>query len=334
MSGLPAFWLRQSPDWRARVLWPLAEVYGRLMRLRRYGYQQGWLGRGRLPVPVVVVGNIFVGGTGKTPLVAWTTRALESMGRRPGIVSRGYGGRSRSWPRRVYPDSDPEAVGDEPLLLARRTGRPVAVGPDRIAAARMLIEAGCDVLVSDDGLQHYRLPRTLEWVVCDGRRGLGNGLCLPAGPLREPADRLDSVDLVISNGRAPGLTPWWFDLVPGPLQPLGAGQGPAPEPGATVHGVAGIGHPERFFATLEAQGYRVIKHPFPDHHRYQAEALRFGDHRPVIMTEKDAVKCTGIAPVQSWYLPVEARPEPATRERLEDDLARLHPITTGDPNHR
>ncbi|ABI56783.1 tetraacyldisaccharide 4'-kinase [Alkalilimnicola ehrlichii MLHE-1] len=329
MSELPAFWLRRPPDWRAHALRPLAALYGGVMRLRRYGYRKGWIRRGRLPVPVVVVGNIFVGGTGKTPLVAWIADTLAAMGRRPGIVSRGYGGRSREWPRRVAADSDPAEVGDEPLLLARGTGCPVAVGPDRVAAAQLLLAAGCDVVVSDDGLQHYRLPRALELVVCDGHRGLGNGLCLPAGPLREPADRLADVDMVISNGRAPALTPWWFELVPGPLRPLAADAAPegGPEPGTTVHAVAGIGHPARFFATLEGLGYRVIPHPFPDHHPYRAGELRFGDDRPVIMTEKDAVKCAGLAPARSWFLPVEARPEPATRERLEASLARLHSLT-------
>lgn len=325
MATLPGFWLQRRLTWQARLLWPLGALYGLIARARRHAYRAGWLRRGEVDVPVVVVGNIFVGGTGKTPMVAWVVRRLQALGRNPGIVSRGYGGRARTWPQDVHPDSDPVRVGDEPLLLARQTGCPVVVGPDRVAAAQRLVAAGCDVIVSDDGLQHYRLPRALELAICDGARGLGNGLCLPAGPLREPPARLATVDLVISNGRAPELTPAWFDLVPGRLHPAGpqAAGARSPAPGATVDAVAGIGHPERFFATLETMDYRVIRHSFPDHHAYQPADLAFAGERPVVMTEKDAVKCARFAAEDTWYLPVEARPDKTTTEKLEARLAGL-----------
>lgn len=326
MGGLPEFWLRHPPGWQARVLWPLGTLYGLIARLRRHAYHSGWLRRGHVRVPVVVVGNIFVGGTGKTPMVAWVVRRLQASGWQPGIVSRGYGGRATSWPQTVLPDSDPALVGDEPLLLARQTGCPVAVGPDRVAAARRVVAAGCDVIVSDDGLQHYRLPRAVELVICDGARKLGNGLCLPAGPLREAPGRLATVDLVLSNGHAPELTPYWFDLVPGAMRPVApkAVGAPRPAPGETVNAVAGIGHPERFFGTLEAMGYRVIRHSFPDHHAYRPDDLAFAGQWPVVMTEKDAVKCAGFAGENSWYLPVEARPDAQTASQLDACLARLN----------
>ena len=328
-GGLPGFWLRDPPDWRARLLQPLAALYRHAASRRRKRRQIGRLTRDGRTIPVLVVGNLFVGGTGKTPVVAWAASALAERGFRPGIVSRGYGGRARHWPQRVTPESDASRVGDEPALLARRTGLPVAVGPDRVAAARLLIDEGCDVLVSDDGLQHYRLPRTVEWVVFDGVRGVGNGLCLPAGPLREPLSRLQSVDLVLANGRADGLTPWWFALTPGTPRPVTAAvpesEGP-PHPPQTVHAVAGIGNPERFFSSLEDRGHTLIRHPFPDHHPYRREDLDFADEHPILMTEKDAVKCAHMDLPRGWYLPVVADPAPETRTRM---LASLDALTAG-----
>lgn len=311
MASLPRFWLQGG--WPAATLAPLGAAVAALARRRRELYRAGRRPSERLSVPVIVVGNIFIGGTGKTPLVAWLAEELRGRGRRPGILLRGYGGRSRHWPRDVGPDSDPGEVGDEAVLLARRSGLPVVAGPDRPAAGRRLLELGCDVLVSDDGLQHYRLQRDLEIAVVDGQRGLGNGRCFPAGPLREPPDRLQEVDLVIANG-ASELTPYAFRLQPEPLRPLRAGDRPAPA--GRVHGVAGIGNPGRFFEALRGLGLEVIPHAFPDHHPYLPEDLGFGDGLPVVMTEKDAVKVLPWADTRMWCLPVRAVPEPAAGEAL------------------
>ena len=215
--------------------------------------------------------------------------------------------------------SDPDAVGDEALLLARRTGRPVMVGRDRPAAARALLAAApVDLVISDDGLQHYALGRDVEIAVVDAQRRHGNGRCLPAGPLREPVERLEAVDLVVGNGAA--LTPGgaFFRLEPAALQPLAELTDPPapPAPGSRVHAVAGIGHPQRFFATLTRLGYQPERHALGDHHRFRAADLHFADDRPVIVTEKDAVKCQALAPANSWFLPVMAQPDPATAERL------------------
>jgi tetraacyldisaccharide 4'-kinase len=319
-GGLPRFWLRDG--WSARLLAPAGWAAGAAAMLRRRLYQAGVLRARRLPVPVIVVGNIFVGGTGKTPLVCWLCERLQARGRRPGIVLRGYGGRATRWPQAVAADSDPDLVGDEAVLLARRTGVPVAAGPARAAAAALLVEAGCDVVVSDDGLQHYALARDIEIAVIDAARGIGNGRCLPAGPLREPPSRLATVDLVIANGGENPLTPFCFRLAAEPLRPLGPIPA-APPAGGRAHAVAGIGNPQRFFEQLRRQGFELIEHAFPDHHRYRPDQLNFADGLPILMTEKDAVKIAGFTDGRCWVLPVRAEPDPATREALDALLARV-----------
>jgi len=308
------------------ALLPLSWLYCGVVLVRRFAYLRGWLRQIRLPVPVIVVGNISVGGTGKTPLVLWLAQWLRSHGHRPGILTRGYGGSARDWPRRVLPHSDPAEVGDEPVLLARRSGCPVVAGPDRIAAGQVLAsELGCDILVSDDGLQHYRLARDLEIAVVDGQRGLGNGCCLPAGPLREPPARLGQVDLIACTGG--GCTRGYgvelaagaaVNLVdPGRTQPLEAWRG------QRVMAVAGIGNPGRFFAQLRSAGLKLLERPFPDHHAYGSDDARAWGDGPVLMTEKDAVKCTGFARPDFWYLPVEARPVAAFAASVEQHLEGL-----------
>jgi tetraacyldisaccharide 4'-kinase len=285
----------------------------------------------KLPVPVIVVGNIAVGGTGKTPLVLWLIEELRALGQRPGVISRGYGGRAPHYPLLVDATTDPRLCGDEPALIARRAGVPLAVAPDRLAAGRLLIEqADVTILIADDGLQHYRLQRDLELCVVDGTRGLGNGSRLPAGPLREAPSRLDDVDLVVINGtqRVPldTLTPRvTMKLDATEALPLAGGK---PWPlddlaGSTVHAVAGIGNPARFFATLRKHGLEVIEHPFPDHHAYTVEDLRFGHERPLLMTEKDAVKCAAFAQADWWWVPVQARLEPADAARVRELLLRF-----------
>lgn len=295
------------------VLRPLAALYGRVAdRIGASKRAQAV----RLPVPVVVVGNISVGGTGKTPVTLWLVEQARALGFRPGVISRGYGGRAAAYPLRVTASTDPAECGDEPALIARRSSVPVAVAPDRVAAARLLIEQDrVDLLIADDGLQHYRLARDLEFCVIDGARGLGNGARLPAGPLREPAARLAGVDAVIVNGPLHAALPahgrpqltmqLGIDraqaLDSGELRPLSAFSG------QTVHAVAGIGHPQRFFDAQTAAGLVVIPQPFPDHHRFVAADLAFGDAAPVLMTEKDAVKCAAFARPGLWYVPAEAR---------------------------
>ncbi|MEQ1438628.1 tetraacyldisaccharide 4'-kinase [Fontimonas sp. SYSU GA230001] len=307
-------------------LLPLSWLYGVLSARRR---QRLTRDAARLPVPVIVVGNITVGGTGKTPFVIWLVERLREWGFTPGVVSRGYGGRAPGYPFRVVADGDPAHSGDEPLLIARRCGCPVMVDPDRRAAAAALVAGGAvDVIVADDGLQHYRLARDLEICVIDGPRGLGNGALLPAGPLREPPARLHEVDLIVVNGegwndaalrplrmRLGGDRVW--SLAGGTERTLGSFAGQA------VHAVAGIGHPPRFFAALRAAGLLVIEHAFADHHRYRATDLAFADELPVLMTEKDAVKCLRFARSGWWALAVDAHLASLDAARVQESAARL-----------
>lgn len=305
--------------------WLLEVWYGQ----RRAGWLAplGWLGRGvsalrarrlrsglaprcRLPVPVIVVGNITAGGTGKTPLVLWLARLAAGAGLRPGILCRGYRGRARDWPRRVAPGSDPREVGDEAVLLARRSGVPVVAGPDRCAAGELLVAGGVDLVISDDGLQHLRLERDLEIAVVDRERGLGNERFIPAGPLREDPERLETVDFVVVNG---GAHERWPDALV--MRVDGAELRALTDErtlaltalaGQRLHAVAGIGNPGRFFALLRRHGLEVIEHRFGDHVSYRASDVYFDDDLPVVMTEKDAVKIAPFATAKMWYLPVEA----------------------------
>lgn len=318
--SLEQHWYRR--DAVSLALLPLSWLFCAVAVLRRAAYGVGLLRQQRFAVPVIVVGNISVGGTGKTPLVVWLTTWLRREGYRPGIVSRGYGGAARHWPQQVRADSDPRMVGDEAVLLARRTACPMAVGPDRPAAVSALLQhSDCDVVVSDDGLQHYALGRDVEIVVVDGERRFGNRRCLPAGPLREPQRRLSTVDLVVANGIA-GPREYAMQLRPGSLHSLrdpARHESLARFSGRRVHAVAGIGNPRRFFDLLRRHGLEVVEHPFADHHPLRAEDLEFADELPVLMTEKDAVKCQPFARDHHWYLPVEAEVD----ERIPQILLRL-----------
>ncbi len=312
-----ALWYRTTP--LGLMLAPFGWLYYVLVVLRRAAYRFGIFPTGRVGVPVIVVGNISVGGTGKTPLVIWIVEYLSAQGLRPGIVSRGYRGRADKWPQQVRPDSDPVMVGDEPVMLARATRCPVAADPNRLRAARTLVEhVACDVIVSDDGLQHMALGRDVEIAVIDGVRRHGNGRCLPAGPLREPVSRLASVDMVVANGgglsgevdmrMCPGDAE---NLVEASLtRPLGAFKE------APVHAVCGIGAPERFYDTLEHAGLTLIRHRFPDHHAFSAADIDFDDGLSVLMTEKDAVKCRRFAGPRHWCVPVRAELPQAFGARL------------------
>jgi tetraacyldisaccharide 4'-kinase len=303
-SALARAWYRGHPA--LLLLAPLSLLYALLSGLRRRLYRWGWLPVARFDVPVIVIGNVAVGGTGKTPLTLALIERLRTRGFRPGVVSRGYGGQAE-WPLRVTADTSPAEAGDEPVMLVRRTGVPLVVDPLRSRAVQYLLQQqACDVVLCDDGLQHYALARDIEIAVIDGSRGFGNGWLLPAGPLREPVHRLRSVDYVVRNGAGdawPEATS--MHLQPGGLQAVAGGED-APLPGARIHAVAGIGNPERFFTQLRAQGYDVLPHAFPDHYDYASADLAFGDGLPVVMTEKDMVKCRAFAAANWWYMPVRA----------------------------
>ena len=308
MKRLDYYWYTRSP-WLV-LLTPLSLIFRVIVSLRRFAYKSGIHRSTRVSLPVIIVGNITVGGTGKTPLVAWLAKYLQGKGYKPGIISRGYGGQASSWPQQVRPDSDPAVVGDEAVLLAAMTRCPMAVAPNRVAAANALIEdSDCDVILSDDGLQHYALQRDIEIAVIDGIRRLGTGFLIPAGPLREPVSRLQEVDLVVINGLGKGQE-YPMRMVQGGVRNLlDPDKACAMDDfrSQTVHAVAGIGNPERFFQSLKDAGLQVESHSFPDHYRYRPGDIRFGDDRPVFMTEKDAVKCRHFAAENHWYVPVEAR---------------------------
>jgi len=318
--------------WYARtgmtqVLRPLSWLFCCVVFVRQWFYRLHLFKSVRLPVPVIVVGNLTVGGTGKTPLVVALISKLKQQGYRPGVISRGYGGQARSWPQQVRPDSDPVMVGDEPILISRRTGCPMAVGPDRVAAARALLKyADVDVIVSDDGLQHYALKRDIEIVVVDGVRRFGNGFCLPAGPLREPVTRLQRADFIVTNGSAldneyamqyNGSTLINLDDQAKQCK-LSAFTGKA------VHAIAGVGNPQAFFTSLKQAGIEIEEHDFPDHHHYQAVDLTFEGEKAIIMTEKDAVKCQRFSRAGMWYLPIEAKLDNEFETKLLNRIEARH----------
>jgi tetraacyldisaccharide 4'-kinase len=324
-------WYRSSPP---LLLLPLCWLYRGVIAVRAALYRAGLLRTAHPGVPVVVVGNITVGGTGKTPVVQWLASRLHGQGIAVGIASRGHRG-SDPGPRLVGAGTTAAQVGDEALMLARATGVPVCVARRRIEAARELVRRGCELVLCDDGLQHLALRRDFAIAVVDARRGLGNGALLPAGPLREPASRLEQVDLVLLNGdgsspRLPDRVRGGavrFRLEPGAAQPLAGG---APRPlrafaGVRVHAVAGIGDPERFFISLREAGLDAVGHAFADHHAYVREDLDFGDDLPVLMTQKDAVKCEAFADGRMWCVPAGARFAPADAERIVDRITDLLP---------
>lgn len=291
-------------------LMPVAWLYSLIVIIRRWCYQLGLIVVNQVDAYVIVVGNIAIGGTGKTPLVIWLANYLQQKGYKPGIVSRGYGGRASRRPQQVRFDSDPAMVGDEPVLIARGTDCPVAVATSRyLAAAELIQHYGCDLILCDDGLQHYALARDLEIAMVDGQRRFGNQRCLPAGPLREPLHRLSSVDLVVSKYKALRHE-FKMDYVYSDLVSVADRQAPALPirelVGRQVHAVAGIGNPNHFFSYLKQHDLTVIMHQFPDHHAYRAEDIMFNDGLLVILTEKDAVKCIDFANRQHWFLPIQA----------------------------
>jgi tetraacyldisaccharide 4'-kinase len=300
-------------------LLPLSWVYLLVIRIRRLMFRIGLLKVSHLSVPVIVVGNISVGGTGKTPLIIWLADCLKKSGYKPGIISKGYGGSAKQWPQWVDASSDPSLVGDEALLIAKQTTCPVSVGPIRVDTANFLLnKTDCDVILSDDGLQHYALDRDIEIAVIDGMRRFGNGYCLPAGPLREPKNRLQNVDIIICNGGRAGDNEFPMRLEGSIAINLAtAEQRPLTHfVGQHCHACAGIGNPQRFFDLLAAVGLNCITHSFPDHYHYLPEDIEFNDGKPVLMTAKDAVKCMSFALDNYWFVPVSAKLDVEFSKRL------------------
>ena len=319
----PRYWFDGTrPPLHARAL---ARVYGAASRLRLKFVRPR-----KVSKPVLVIGNLIAGGSGKTPLTIAIVARLQAAGWTPGVASRGYGRDDAGTPRWVEPVTDPKLAGDEPVLIAARTGAKVRVDADRVAAAKALIAAGCDIVVCDDGLQHYRLRRDVEIEVIDGARRYGNGLLIPAGPMRELATRSADVDFrVLNTGSTTDVDAefgeWPMRLLTGQALPLAGGRAlPLSRfSGQRVHAVAGIGDPERFFATLRSHGIAIVPHAFADHHRYTAEDLRFGSDLPVLMTEKDAVKCMRFAGERHYSVPVSGELPEAFWIALLDRLAKL-----------
>ena len=313
-------------SWIAAVLIPVSLVFRVLVALRRLAYRFSWLRSFDVGVPVVVIGNLTVGGTGKTPLVIWLAERLRSKNLRVGIICRGYGGTAARWPQLVDEGADPDLVGDEARLLALRSGAAVAAGPDRVATAKRLLDSlPLDVILSDDGLQHYRLKRCFEIAVVDGTRGFGNGHCLPAGPLREPTSRLRTVDAVVVNqgdlgpARARHVrvrVREVYSLADHTVLAL------ADFSGRSVHAVAAIGNPARFFDLLSGHGLVVDAVPLPDHARLDASDLEFDDDWPVLITEKDAVKCGALQPANVWCVAMDLEFLPGDGEWLESEVVR------------
>lgn len=312
MAGLQQHWYRLTP--LHLVLYPISLAFRALVAVRRWLYRQGILANQPLPVAVIVIGNISVGGTGKTPLTLALAQYLIQHAWHPLIISRGHGGIAQQ--TAVSPNSHVDQVGDEPLMMAQRQLCPVWVGRDRVATvlAALKQHPEVDVVLSDDGLQHYRLPRDVEIAVIDGARGFGNGLLLPAGSLREPITRLQSVDAVVINGMSTQFTGYSMQLsgdtfynLLHPEQRVTAQE----FQGLRIHAIAGIGHPQRYFDHLQKMGLNFTAHAFPDHHPYTRNDLQFGTCDAILLTEKDAVKCQPYADEKFWVLRVEAQIDPA-----------------------
>jgi len=321
MKSLDAYWY--SNNVVAWLLLPLSWLYCLITGLRRYCYKIGLLKSHKLKVPILVVGNISVGGTGKAPLLIAICKLLKDQGIKTGIVSRGYGG-SFTGEKLVSRDDTAETAGDEPFMLAQQTHCPVAVGINRVAAAQLLINHhSCDIILSDDGLQHYRMKRDFEIAVIDTNREFGNGFCIPAGPLREPRSRLSTTDMVIYHGKSSEDYRFTLEFMDAINLATKESRTIESFSGETVHAVAGIGHPKRFFSQLKKAGLTVIEHAFPDHYSYEESDISYDDNYSVVMTEKDAVKCAGFSFKNCWTIPVEAKLSDALAKDMLEEVRAL-----------
>ena len=321
-------WYSKKLTWFSALLWPISLVFSAIAKMRKRSQLKVLNGQPQVSVPIIVIGNISVGGVGKTPLVETIVRQLRKEGYRPGIVSRGYGGKSNVYPLDVEEHIDINACGDEPYMLQQSLNCPVVVSPVRVDAVQYMADKHptVDVILSDDGLQHYKMFRDIEIVVIDASRSLGNKLTLPAGPLREPESRLNEVDYVIMNGGPTGFDHGYeMQIRVGDLVHLLTGK--RIEANALkkrkVHAVAGIGNPERFFISLRELGYSIVEHAFPDHHSYVKEDFQFGEELPIIMTHKDTVKCLQFMTDDMYYLSIDADVDIAFWEKLFADLKAL-----------
>lgn len=324
-------------QWQKKGAWawlmsPLGLLVCMFAGLKRLAYRRGWLKQTPINVPVIVVGNLTVGGSGKSPLVAYIANLLGGNGYRPGIICRGYKGKAVSWPQKVNSGSDPNLVGDESVMLAQQTNYPVMVGPDRVQSARALLgEADCDVIISDDGFQHLKLARDIDIIVIDNTRGLGNRWCLPAGPLREGASTLKVADMLVYHHQSTNqkTTKKRYEMRLRTGEILALNGSPLKKldvlKKTTLHAIAGIGHPKRFFNSLREQGFTIIEHAFADHHQYEKNHLEFNDEYAIITTEKDAIKLAVLKLEKTiWVLPVQAILGPAFDSDL---LAKLKVAT-------
>jgi len=314
----------QQPNFLTVLLWPLSLFYRLVFAMRKGLYRFGILSSYTAPVPVVVVGNISVGGTGKTPLVIYLVEQLRAQGFKPGVISRGYGGQAQQYPLMVSSETPVVESGDEPALIVRRAAVPMAVGPDRRLAIELLLkEHEVDVIISDDGLQHLALNRDVEICLVDDTSPQRNQYLLPAGPNRESKARLGGVDLVVRHGaKQTGADEFAMHLHADKVQALNNDNMAQLDISSRIHAVAGIGNPQRFFETCRNLGFNLIEHCFADHHQFVGSDVDFADDLPVLMTEKDAVKCQAFADQRHWYLPVDAKLESGFIDKLNEKLKR------------
>ena len=324
-------WLTDSwykPKLFRWLLAPLSALYRLVIFLRKQSFHLGIFKQHKLSVPIIVVGNISVGGTGKTPFVIWLAQQLQQQGFKPGIISRGYGGKSELYPLLVTRDSDPAIVGDEPVIIVRQTDCPLVVSPKRVEAANFLLERhDCDLIISDDGLQHYALGREIEIVIVDAQRQFGNQYCLPAGPLREPLSRLEDVDFIVYNGDTQNQP---FIMTLSSVHAVNLADSTITKTladfnGQEVHGIAGIGNPKRFFNQLSQASINVTPHEFADHHAFVKQDLEFNDNKSILMTEKDAVKCQYFAKNDMWFIPVNTQVSGNLDQLIIQKLAGITP---------
>lgn len=324
---LERHWYKRSLTWLTFLLLPFSYLFRVIITFRLFLYKHHLIKTTHFPVPIIIVGNVTVGGTGKTPLVIELAHLLKAQQWRPGIVSRGFGGVKQKTPIWIDEHSEPNKVGDEAILLARRSSCPVVICANRVLAVKAILEkTDCNIVLSDDGLQHYRLGRQIEIAVLDGDRKFGNGNLLPAGPLREPQTRLKQVDFVIQQGGHPDKNYFSMQLQGDELVSLKNPQNKLPLShfkNQKVHAVAAIGNPNRFFAALRAEGLDIIEHVFPDHYLYQKNDFNFSDTLPIVMTEKDKIKCETFADDRFWYLPIVAVLDKSFKDQFLAAIKRL-----------